>query len=123
MTVELRCPFCNAQGMAQMGAKDAGLFLIVHCKTCGAVHGIVPKPPAPAQPQINVRPVEHAEPAPEVEPAPVDPAPESVAPEEQPAEGEEEFYLSPEKARLLNMFHSPQVSTNRRKVVYKPGKY
>lgn len=61
----LRCPFCNATGLDQLRAQPTGLFLIVYCKTRGAVHGVAPKPPTPPPKdpeEINMAPVRQQQP-------------------------------------------------------------
>lgn len=47
MSVQPRCPFCNAQGLEAIAAKSLGTFSLICCSKCGAIHGIAPfvKPP------------------------------------------------------------------------------
>lgn len=60
-----RCPYCNAQGVNQLEAKVVGFFVLVFCKGCGAIHGVVPKPvseqpPATVttpEPELNLHPI------------------------------------------------------------------
>lgn len=74
-----RCPFCNAQGISQIEANPIGPALLIFCKKCGAIHGVVPKattvdrkpeaetipteaPPAPpAKPEFKPKPLEEIE--------------------------------------------------------------
>jgi hypothetical protein len=98
----IRCPFCNATGLDQLGAQPTGPFLIVYCKSCGAIHGVVPKPPTPPpKEEINMAPVRQQ---PDPEPPPPDP----------------DHYLTPEKARLLNLYYGSRAGQYRR-IVYTPG--
>jgi len=40
-----RCPYCNAQGVKNLAHQSVGLYGIVYCRACGAIHGVVPLPP------------------------------------------------------------------------------
>lgn len=107
----IRCPFCNANGLDQLGAQPTGLFLIVYCKTCGAIHGIVSKPPTP--------PRQQPDPPEEVNMAPVRQQ-QQPEPDTPPHEPDPDHYLSPEKAHLLNLYYGGRAGTYRR-IVYTPG--
>src|SRR5262245_24847841 len=60
-----RCPYCNAKGVNQLEAKLVGFFFLVFCKSCGAIHGVVPKPaPEPqatatttSEPEFDLHPI------------------------------------------------------------------
>ncbi len=41
-----RCPYCNAQGIKNLAHQAVELYGIVYCRACGAIHGVVPLPPA-----------------------------------------------------------------------------
>jgi len=51
-----RCPFCNAQGINQIEAKSLGPVLLLYCKNCGAIHGVIQSPPVP-HPPVKDEPV------------------------------------------------------------------
>ena len=38
-----RCPHCNATGLKYLAAHEVGLYTIVYCSQCGAIHGVVPR--------------------------------------------------------------------------------
>ena len=42
MSVEPRCPHCNAQGVKHITAKTLGNAVIIFCGKCGAIFGVVP---------------------------------------------------------------------------------
>ena len=54
MSVQPRCPWCNASGLNHIAIKKLGGVAVVHCGQCGAVYGVTPlpetnpTPPAPA---------------------------------------------------------------------------
>lgn len=112
MTTTPRCPYCNAQGLGAMAALNAGLYLLVYCGKCGAVHGIIP---APAQPQA-------AAPEPAREPVTVTDPSQQAAPEPEPPplpQGKEP-QLTPERAYLLQRRYI-QKATPRLKIVDPEG--
>lgn len=55
-----RCPFCNAQGISQIEAKDLGPALLLFCKSCGAIHGVIPAPKKQEK-KFEVKPLEDFE--------------------------------------------------------------
>lgn len=77
-----RCPYCNAQGLAHLAQRDLGLYLLVYCRQCGAIYGVVPKPTTPspaAETPTAVKPT-----APVTSPPPVAPPPEVARPTPPP---------------------------------------
>lgn len=65
-TPTLRCGFCNAQGINQLEAQVFGFYSVIFCRQCGAIHGIVPAPPA--RPDAKAEAPEPVEPPQQPEP-------------------------------------------------------
>ena len=42
MEVQPRCPYCNAQGIEKIVAKNVSGFSLICCRKCGAIHGVAP---------------------------------------------------------------------------------
>lgn len=38
----IRCPFCNAQGLDHLQVECVKSFQVVYCGQCGAIHGVLP---------------------------------------------------------------------------------
>jgi hypothetical protein len=83
-----RCPHCNATGLKYLAAQEVGLYTIVYCSQCGAIHGVVPQvqkrkvaSQATSSPQTSSPPKKQQSPSAKVEPvkstvaAPVAPKP------------------------------------------------
>jgi hypothetical protein len=89
-----RCPYCNAQGIAHLQVKIVGVFVLVYCGQCGAIHGIIPAP----QQVPEISPPERAAVPAEVQPRPEPPP----GPEPPPVtDSKPEQTLTPERAYLL----------------------
>lgn len=68
-----RCPFCNAQGLDKLAAKNLGYFSLIYCGQCGAIYGVVPTSP----PKTTTESKPKTRPA---APSPGEPAPSPIPP-------------------------------------------
>jgi hypothetical protein len=65
MTISPRCPYCNATGLKHLAIQEVGPITLVYCGQCGAIHGVLPRPPAQSSELAReARPAKNDEPAP-----------------------------------------------------------
>lgn len=54
-----RCPSCKVQGLDKLQTETVGFYVVVYCKNCGDIHGVVSKPQQiTPQPNVTVKPAD-----------------------------------------------------------------
>lgn len=79
-----RCPYCNAQGVKHIAAKQLGHFSLIFCGQCGAIYGVVPAPASGKQAPVEKPVAAPAAAPPEAVPPPVLPPLKPVPPCPEP---------------------------------------